>query len=272
MKMGVCATVPTQWKTVAESGYDYIEMTFSGIANASDEEFEVMKKAQVESGLEVEACMGYFPGSMKLYAYDSATGEATDDFAEVERNVREYSERGFSRAVQLGLKVAVVGSGTARRIPDGMKREVAEAQFVRVLEICGEVAAKHGAIIVIEPLNRSETNFINTLEEGLRICETVNSPNVWMLNDFYHSMKENESVEWISKAGKLLRHIHICDKDRGCPTLEKDADYLIPLVQALADTGYDARMSYECGFEPDFKTAIENARTLADAFRAVKAK
>ena len=272
VKIGVCVNHPGDWKLVAENGYDYIETTFQSVINATDAEFEVMKKAREDSGIKVEACMCYFPGTMNLYAYDPETGEATEDFAEVEKTVREYSERGFSRAADLGLKVAVIGSGAARNIPDGMKREVAEKQFARVLGICGEVAAKYGAIIAIEPLNRGETNFINTLEEGLRICEMAKSDSVFVLNDFFHSMKENESTDWLAKAGKRLRHVHIASAERVCPTLEKDGEYLLPLVKALVDTGYDERISYECALHPDVATAIKNARSLSDEFRVLRTK
>lgn len=268
MKIGVCATDPRQWKAVAENGYDYIEMAFFLIANATDEEFEGMKKAQAEAGIPVEACMGYFPGGFTLYAFDPLTGKGAD-FSAVETRVREYSEKGFSRATQLGVKVVVIGSGAARRVPDGMERNDAERQFARVLKICGEVASKYGASVVIEPLNKNETDIVNTLEDALKIRAMVNNDNVFVLNDFYHSNLESESLDWIAKAGDLLRHVHICDFERNCPTYEKDADDLIPCVQALKNAGYDARISYECVFKPDFDTAIKNAKSLADAFKAI---
>lgn len=268
MKIGICSSEPKQFKHIAECGYDYIEMNFSVIANATDEQFAEIKKSVLSCGLRVEATNGHFPGNFKLYSYDETTGEARD-FSEIEANVREYNERGYSRAQELGVRVSVVGSGTARRIPDGLKREVAEEQFARVLEICGEVAAKYGAEIVIEPLNHNETNFINTLEEGLEMCKRTNSPHVFVLNDFYHSNIENEPIEMLSRAGKLLKHTHICTFDRLCPTLEANGDELIPLVKALKATGYEGRMSYECMYKPDFNTAIENAVSLADVLRKV---
>ena len=271
MKMGVCATNYKDWTTVAKYGYDYIEQAFFLFANATDEEFEEMKKAQAEAGIPVEACMGYFPGGFTIYAFDPETGKGTD-FSDVEARVREHSEKGFARASQLGVKVVVVGSGSARRVPEGMDRAEAEKQFARVLEICGEVAAKYGADIVIEPLNKKETDIVNTLEDALYIHSLVKSDNVFVLNDFYHSHLEGESLDWIAKAGDLLRHVHICDFERNCPTLEKDADDLIPCVKALKAAGYDARISYECGFKPDFETAVKNAKSLTDAFRAVWAE
>ena len=271
MKIGVCATNYKDWPTVAKYGYDYIEQALFLLGKATDEEFEEMKKAQAAAGIPVEACMGYFPGGFVLYAFDPETGKGTD-FTEVEKAVREHSEKCLSRAAQLGTKVVVVGSGSARRVPEGMDRAEAEKQFARVLDICGEVAAKNDISIVIEPLNKKETDIVNTLEEALYIHSLVKSDNVFVLNDFYHSHIEGESLDWIAKAGDLLRHVHICDFERNCPTFEKDADDLIPCVKALKDAGYDARISYECGFKPDFETAVANAKSLADAFKAVWAE
>ena len=268
MKMGLCATNYKDWPTVAKYGYDYIEYAFVLLAKATDEEFEDMKAVYAKSGLSIDACMSYFPGDMVLYSFDPETGKGTDHSA-VEAAVREYSEKGFKRAAQLGVKIAVVGSGTARRVPEGMDRAEAEKQFARVLDVCGEVAAKYGASIVIEPLNKKETDIVNTLEEALYIHSLVKNDNVFVLNDFYHSHIEGESLDWIAKAGDLLRHVHICDFERNCPTLEKDADDLIPCVKALKDAGYNARISYECGFKPDFETAIKNAKSLTDEFKAI---
>ncbi len=268
MKVGICSSDPKQWGYIAENGYDYIEANFAAIANATDEEFEAMKKGVAACSLSVEATNGHFPGSFKLYSYDELTGEAKD-FSDIEEHVREYNERGFARASELGIKIAVIGSGGARKIPDILDRRVAEEQFARVLEICGEVAARYGAEIVIEPLNKGETNFINSLEEALDMCIRVNSPNVFVLNDFFHSNIEKEPIESLKKAGKLLKHTHICTFDRLCPTLEDNGDELIPLVKALKDSGYDSRISYECVYKPDFKTAVENAKTLADEFKKI---
>ncbi len=265
MKIGVCSSDPKQFKHIADCGYDYIEMNFALIARASDEEFAEMKAGIAECGLLAEATNGHFPGDFKLYSYGE-NGDAAD-FSEVEKRVREYNERGFARASELGIRVAVVGSGGARKIPEGMKQAVAEEQFARVLEICGEVAAKYGAEIVIEPLNRNETNFINSLEDGIRMCKKVDHPSVFVLNDFYHSNIENEPIESLAHAEKLLKHVHICTFDRLCPTLDEHGADLIPLVKALKDIGYDGRISYECIYKPDFDTAIINAISLAKEFK-----
>jgi sugar phosphate isomerase/epimerase len=151
-----------------------------------------------------------------------------------------------------------------------MKKEVAIEQFSRMLRTVGDVAQEYGVRIAIEPLNKSETNLINTLAEGLEICRLVNHPNVFVLNDFYHSDIEGENYDALHDAKELLIHTHTCDRDRNCPTLEKDGEYIIPAIRELASTGYDARVSFECGFKPDFITALKNARSLADELKSIQ--
>lgn len=270
MRIGVCSTDENQWKTIAENGYDYIEMQFLRIATVTDEEFENMKRLRNECGLDVETAMSFFTSDFKLYAYDSETGNGTDEFENHLESLRKYSERGLSRAAQLGLKIVVVGSGTNRKIPEKMKRDVAIEQFLSALTVIGDVAARYNVKVAIEPLNKNETNLVNTLKDGLELCRKLNHPNVYVLNDFYHSSIEKEGCDALYTAGAHLIHTHISDYERTCPTLEKDGACLIPVVQELVNTGYDARMSYECIYKPDFETAISNARSLADEFRKLK--
>jgi sugar phosphate isomerase/epimerase len=51
--------------------------------------------------------------------------------------------------------------------------------------ILGREASKYDITIVIEPLNKSETNIINSVAEGYKLAQQVNHPNVKLLADFY---------------------------------------------------------------------------------------
>ena len=46
----------------------------------------------------------------------------------------------------------------------------------------------------IEPLNRYESDFINTVDEGLRLCELIDHPNVGLLLDAYHMNIEEKDM------------------------------------------------------------------------------
>ncbi len=257
MRIGVCAT-HDRWGIVAEAGYDYVEGSFSKIAMASDEKFDDMKRMRAESGLDVEATNGFFPGDFVLYS--------KDNFEVIKANVREYCEKGFSRGRDLGQKVAVLGSSKARNIREDYTREEAEAQFVEILRICGDVGSKYGIVVTVEPLNANETNFINTFAEGVEIAKKANRPNVLAMIDLYHHAVNGEPLSTLDGTKGILVHAHIARSDRYTPTLD-DIGEIAPKIEYLNSTGYDGRMSLECRHVPDFETSVKNAYELLSRFR-----
>ena len=257
MRIGVCAT-HDRWGIVSAAGYDYVEGNFSKIATASDAGFEEMMAARLACGLEMEVTNGFFPSDFVLYS--------KDDFEGIKKKVREFCEIGFARGAALGQRIAVIGSSGARNIREDYTREEAEAQFCEVLRICGEVGAKYGVCVTVEPLNAKETNFINTYAEGLRIARKANHPNVLSMIDFYHHAVNGEPIETIDGTKGILVHTHIARADRNTPTLD-DLSELAPKVEYLKNTGYEGRMSLECRHVPDFETSVKNAYELLKLFR-----
>ena len=70
-----------------------------------------------------------------------------------------YVDTVFRRAHQAGLKIVVLGSGDARRIPDGYDRQLAREEFVDVVRKMAGIAKRYDITIAMENLNRGETNF-----------------------------------------------------------------------------------------------------------------
>lgn len=100
----------------------------------------------------------------------------------------------MERAAESGCKIVVIGSGKARYIPENFSREYAASQFCEIMDICGEIGKDYCIKIAIEPLNYDETNYINTVAEGLEFCRTVANSNVGVLADFYHIYKTGELI------------------------------------------------------------------------------
>ncbi len=70
----------------------------------------------------------------------------------------------------------------------------------------------------IEPLNRYESDFINTVDEGIRLCELIDHPNVGLLLDAYHmNIEEKNICQSIEKARDKLFHFQVAENDRGVP-------------------------------------------------------
>jgi len=72
--------------------------------------------------------------------------------------------------------------------------------------------------LVLEPLNRYETELINTVDESLEILEHVGMENIGILFDTFHANIEEVSIEKsIQKANGRLFHVHVADSNRWAP-------------------------------------------------------
>ncbi len=100
--------------------------------------------------------------------------------------------------------------------PDEYKRQW--ATVVKHLKVICQYAEKRGRQICLEPLNRFETDFINTCDQALKMQKAVGSPVLKLhLDTFHMNIEEKDQAAAIRKAGKLLGHFHACGCDRGTP-------------------------------------------------------
>lgn len=89
---------------------------------------------------------------------------------------------------------------------------------VKNLKTVTRYAAERGKLVCVEPLNRFETDFLNTIDQGLKLIADVGSPNLKLhLDTFHANIEEKHQGEAIRRAGKHLGHIHACGADRGTP-------------------------------------------------------
>ena len=254
IRFGVCAKAE-QLDAVIEAGYDYIELGLSKIAALSDEEFAELEKLIQTSPIKAETYNGFFPVDIPI------VGEAVDM-----DGIAAYAEKALSRASRLGGRIAVLGSGNSRRVPEGFSRDTARQQFCAVFDLCSNIAAKYGMAVALEPLRASECNFINTVAEGLDICKQVNNPNGKCLADFFHVYQSGESLDDIRFSGDLIIHTHIAAPDRTMPSSDSDVDQCRAWAKVLKDCGYTGRMSLEGKFAEDFKADIARTRKVLDLF------
>jgi D-psicose/D-tagatose/L-ribulose 3-epimerase len=92
------------------------------------------------------------------------------------------------------------------------------ATVVKHLKTLCKHAEAQGRQVCLEPLNRFETDFINTCDQGLKMLKAVGSPALKMhLDTFHMNVEEKCQADAIRKAGKHLGHFHACGSDRGTP-------------------------------------------------------
>jgi len=99
------------------------------------------------------------------------------------------------------------------------RRTVDEWQrAVESLQILGATLMQYGVTLALEPMNRYQTYFLNTIADGVALCNEVNHPNIGLLLDVFHANIEEKNIaDAILSAGRHLKHLHVCENDRGIP-------------------------------------------------------
>ena len=100
--------------------------------------------------------------------------------------------------------------------PDEYKQQW--ATVVKNLKTLCRHAESRGRQVCLEPLNRFETDFINTCDQALKMIKAVGSPALKLhLDTFHMNIEEKSQADAIRRAGKHLGHLHACGSDRGTP-------------------------------------------------------
>jgi sugar phosphate isomerase/epimerase len=251
MRFGLC-TSPDNLALVERLGFDYIECALSSIAAYEEGEFARLLSAVRASSLSVERVNVLFPGTIALI------GPGSD-----KKQIDDYLEGALSRTAALGGTLAVFGSGRCRAFPAEYSFRRGYHELVLVTKRIGEIAAHYGITVAIEPLNREETNCINSLREGAMLQHDVNSDFVGLLADLYHMLRENESIESITLI-KDLRHTHIALLEGRSFPLKKTEE-TERFFKALKAIGYEGTMSIEGNTtnpEADAAEALKVLRSL----------
>jgi len=108
-----------------------------------------------------------------------------------------------------------------------------------------------GVRLAIEPLNRFETDLVNTVDQGLRMVADVERPNVGLLLDTFHmNIEEKDIPAALRRAGPHIFEFHACSSDRGTP----GEDHLPwpEIAAALEQAGYRGPVVIEA-FTPEIR-------------------
>jgi D-psicose/D-tagatose/L-ribulose 3-epimerase len=154
----------------------------------------------------------------------------------------------------IGPVYSVVGRADAEE-PAAQKAQW--ALVVKNLKELAKYAEAKGVQICVEPLNRFETDFLNTCDQALKLLKAVKSPALKLhLDTFHMNIEEKNQAAAILKAGSLLGHFHACGSDRGTP----GGDHIDwkPIIAALKKIKYDGDVVIE-SFTTDVKVIARAA-------------
>jgi D-psicose/D-tagatose/L-ribulose 3-epimerase len=115
---------------------------------------------------------------------------------------------------------------------------------VEVMRSCADYAADAGVALSVEPLNRFECYFLNTVADTAAFCRQVAKPNVGLLYDTFHcNIEEKHPVGALRENLPWINHVHISANDRGTPG--KDHIPWAATFSVLKENGYDGWLTIE---------------------------
>lgn len=128
---------------------------------------------------------------------------------------------------------------------------------VKNLEKLATYAGSNNFKLAIEPLNRYETDFINTSDQALQMLRDVNSDSLFVhLDTFHMNLEEKDQAEAIMKVGDRLALLHASGSDRGTPG--GDNIYWDRIFMALHWIRYEGDVVIE-SFTPEVKIIAKAA-------------
>jgi len=189
----------------AELGYQGVELALKNAAEISPANLDALLNG---SGLSV-SCIS----TGQVYA---ETGYMFTDPDTHRRNTLKCIFRDFIDLAADYGQLVNIGRVRGRIGDDG--KEKAEGRFIELLtELC-EYAKQKSVTLILEPVNRYEINFINSVEDGAKLLKKANMPNFKLMPDVFHM-----NIEDVTIGGELARHIadiayiYLADSNRRAP-------------------------------------------------------
>jgi len=185
------------------------------------------------------------------------------------RTIRERAIKRVEEYLKIGRELnsaIIIGSmkGKAKDYQSGIKN------LKNSLKRCAEFAEEIGTRILIEPLNRYESNLINTLEEAIELKEEIGSDQIGVMADTFHMNIEEKSIyDSIIKASSYLEHIHFADSNR-CAPGQGHLDFK-RIICALKEINYSSFITAEILPLPNQRDAAKlTIEHLKNIFRLTK--
>ena len=188
---------------------------------------------------------------------------------------RDTFEAGILRAIRLasrlGVPNLVVGSPHNRVVPPGMGTDEAGVRGVDVFRRLGDMAAKHGCVLAMEPNPEVYgTNFLNTLTETDAFVRRVAHPAVTVNFDVgaLHANCEFDAMRRLLDLSlSRVSHVHLSEP--GLAAFPKDEETATTLFADLRSVGWTGWVSIEMRAD-SIKPLEELRRSVVATLAAMK--
>lgn len=195
------------FEKIAGMGYDYVEIAVEDPALL---DLPYLKNALAQQGLDVRICGAFGPSR-----------DLTHEDPSVQKNGIAYIVECLDICAALGSPFLAgpmySAVGKARMLP-AEERKIEWDRAVTNLRKVAEEAEKRGLKIALEPLNRFESDLVNTADDVLRLLDDIQHPSAGICLDMFHMNIEEPDAELaLVKAGDRLLHLQVAENYRGIP-------------------------------------------------------
>ena len=158
-------------------------------------------------------------------------------------------------------KAFVIIGGIRGRLTGDKAEQSQQCEIaIRGMRECAQFAREMDVTLLIEPINRYETNFINTARQGLEVIEQVGEPNVKLLLDTFHmNMEEVDIHPTLRTMIDHLGYVHVADSNRWAPG--QGHINFGQILDTLSLAGYQGNITAEILPLPDDELAMHQAGT-----------
>lgn len=226
-------TATTLFPKISRLGFDIVEIAVEDPALI---DVKTVRSALADNGLKASIC-GAFGPARDLTHESSAVHEDTIAYIEQCLDICKELDVDFFG----GPMYSAVGK--ARMIPTAQRKAEWDLAVKNLHRVC-EIAASRNIRIALEPLNRFESDLVNTSEDVVRMVNDINHPAACvMLDSFHMSIEERDVVKAIVTAGDKLIHLQVSENYRGAPGTGQTPwqDYR----KALEQIGYKGAVTIE---------------------------
>ncbi len=149
----------------------------------------------------------------------------TRDLTSEDRSLRDGSLRYIQSCTELCAEIGLRTFGGPMYSAVGKRRMVSSDQrawewdlAVAGLRNAAEVAAGSGVCLALEPINRFETDLVNTAADVMRLVSDIGHSSVGVMLDSFHMTLEERDLEQAFRAcGSKLVHVQVSENYRGPP-------------------------------------------------------
>jgi sugar phosphate isomerase/epimerase len=241
--------LPQGFQAAAEAGFQAIELSLRTADEVNLEELNTLLDLY---GLSISAI-----ATGRSYIEDNLS------FANLEADVQDRLVLRIKEHIRLAAQfdAAVIIGGVRGRFHGTASEQIHQRDIaINSIRECAKFAKELGVTILIEPINRYETNFINLAGDGFRLLDEISEPSVKLLLDTFHMNIEEVNISAsIQLAGNRLGYIHFADSNRFAPGLGH-TDF-VQVMHALNSIHYQGVITAEILPVPDDLAAIRQAGT-----------